>query len=74
MTSGYNAVFPEGIFIGTIDSFVKEPDKNFWTIRVRLAVNFANLTHVYVVTSRPKVERDTVEARTGIKPEGGARP
>jgi rod shape-determining protein MreC len=74
VTSGYNAVFPEGIFIGTIDSFVKEPDKNFWTIRVRLAVNFANLTYVYVVTSRPKVERDTVEARTGIKPEGGPRP
>ncbi|SFQ57238.1 rod shape-determining protein MreC [Hymenobacter arizonensis] len=74
VTSGYNAVFPEGVFIGTIDSFVKEPDKNFWTIRVRLAVNFANLTYVYVVTSRPKIERDTIEARTGIKPEGGPRP
>ena len=71
VTSGYNAVFPEGIFIGTIDSFVKEPDKNFWTVRVRLGVNFANLTHVYVVTSWPKAERDTVEARTGLKPEGG---
>ncbi|MBD2769614.1 rod shape-determining protein MreC [Hymenobacter sp. BT664] len=71
VTSGYNAVFPEGIFIGTIDSFVKESDKNFWTVRVRLSVNFTNLTHVYVVTSRFKAERDTVEARTGLKPEGG---
>jgi rod shape-determining protein MreC len=70
VTSGYNAVFPEGIFIGTIDSFVKEPDKNFWTVRVRLGVNFANLTYVYVVTSRPKAERDTVEAHAGLKPEG----
>ncbi|GAC1590209.1 MAG: rod shape-determining protein MreC [Hymenobacter sp.] len=74
VTSGYNAVFPEGIFIGTIDSFVKEPDKNFWTVRVRLGVNFANLTYVYVVTSRPKAERDTVEARAGLRPEGGSRP
>ena len=74
VTSGYNAVFPEGIFIGTVDSFVKEPDKNFWTVRVRLGVNFANLTHVYVVTSRPKAERDTVEARAGMLPKGGARP
>ena len=73
VTSGYNAVFPEGIFIGTVDSFVKEPDKNFWTVRVRLGINFANLTYVYVVTSRPQAERDTVEARTGLKP-GGARP
>ena len=74
VTSGYNAVFPEGIFIGTIDSFVKEPDKNFWTVRVRLGVNFANLTYVYVVTSRPKVERDTVEARSGVPREGAPRP
>ena len=74
VTSGYNAVFPEGVFIGTVDSFVKEPDKNFWTVRVRLGINFTNLTYVYVVTSRPKVERDTLEARTGIKPEGEERP
>ena len=74
MTSGYNAVFPEGVFIGTIDSFVKEPDKNFWTVRVRLGVNFANLTHVYVVTSRPKAERDTLEVHTGMQPKGGQRP
>jgi len=74
VTSGYNAVFPEGIFIGTIDSFVKEPDKNFWTVRVRLGINFSNLTYVYVVTSRPKAERDTVEARTGMKPGGGGEP
>ncbi|RSK32357.1 rod shape-determining protein MreC [Hymenobacter metallilatus] len=74
VTSGYNAVFPEGVRIGTIESFVKEPDKNFWTVRVRLAVDFSRLTYVYVVTSRPKAERDTVEARAGIKAEGDERP
>ncbi|AHJ96089.1 rod shape-determining protein MreC [Hymenobacter swuensis] len=74
VTSGYNAVFPEGVLIGTIESFVKEPDKNFWTVRVRVAVDFSRLTYVYVVTSRPKLERDTVEARAGIKPEADERP
>ena len=74
VTSGYNAVFPEGVFIGTVDGFVKEPDKNFWTIRVRLGINFANLTYVYVVTSRPKVERDTLEVHAGVQPKGGTRP
>ena len=63
-TSSYNSVFPEGIFIGTIDSFVKEPDKNFWTIRVKLGVNFSNLTYVYIVSNRHKAERDTLEAHT----------
>lgn len=74
VTSGYNALFPEGVLVGTVDSFVKEPDKNFWTVRMRLAVDFSRLTHVYVVTSRPKAERDTVEARAGLKPEGEERP
>jgi rod shape-determining protein MreC len=74
VTSGYNAVFPEGVRIGTIESFVKEPDKNFWTVQVRLATDFSRLTYVYLVTSRPKAERDTVEARAGIKPEAEERP
>ena len=72
VTSGYNAVFPEGVFVGTIAGFVKEPDKNFWTVRVRLGVNFSNLTYVYVVTTRPELraERDSVEASTGQRAEG----
>ncbi|GGG57943.1 rod shape-determining protein MreC [Hymenobacter glacieicola] len=74
VTSGYNAVFPEGVLIGTIDGFVKEPDKNFWTVRVKLAVDFSRLIYVYLVTSRPKVERDTVEARAGVLPEGEVKP
>ena len=44
-------------------SFVKEPDKNFWTVHLRLGVDFSKLTYVYVVTSRSRAERDTVEAR-----------
>jgi len=74
ITSGYNATFPEGVMVGTIDTFTKEPDKNFWTVRVRLAVNFSNLTYVYVVRSRPQAERDTLETHTGTVVGGGKRP
>jgi rod shape-determining protein MreC len=70
VTSGYNAIFPEGVRIGIVDSFVKEADKNFWTVRVRLGTDFSKLTYVYVVTSRPKLERDTLEVKSGVKPEG----
>ncbi|OGX91345.1 rod shape-determining protein MreC [Hymenobacter coccineus] len=74
VTSGYNAIFPEGVFIGTVASFVKEPDKNFWTVRLRLGADFSNLTYVYVVTNRTRPERDTVEARA-LPPVGkGGRP
>ncbi|WP_375417862.1 rod shape-determining protein MreC [uncultured Hymenobacter sp.] len=68
VTSGYNAIYPAGVFIGQVDYFVKEPDKNFWTVRVRLAADFTNLTYVYVVTPRRQAERDTVEARAGVRP------
>ncbi|GAA4499510.1 rod shape-determining protein MreC [Hymenobacter ginsengisoli] len=61
VTSGYNAVFPEGVFIGTVESFVKEPDKNFWTVHLRLGVDFSRLTYVYVVHNRPRTERDSLE-------------
>jgi rod shape-determining protein MreC len=74
VTSGYNAIFPEGVLIGQVESFIKEPDKNFWTVRVRLAVDFTKLTYVYVVSSRPKAERDTVEVRSGIKLEEEDKP
>ncbi len=61
VTSGYNSVFPEGVLVGTVESFVKEPDKNFWTVRLRLSVDFSRLTYVYVVHSRPHTERDSLE-------------
>ncbi|MVN76896.1 rod shape-determining protein MreC [Hymenobacter sp. HMF4947] len=68
VTSGYNAVFPEGVFIGTVESFVKEPDKNFWTVTLRLGTDFSRLTYVYVVHNRPRAERDSLEASV-VAPE-----
>ncbi|MGI4739475.1 MAG: rod shape-determining protein MreC [Janthinobacterium lividum] len=62
VTSGYNAVFPEGVLVGTVESFVKEADKNFWTVKLRLAVDFSRLSYVYVVHNRPHTERDSLEA------------
>jgi rod shape-determining protein MreC len=77
-TSGYNQVFPEGVMIGTVDYSAKEPDKNFWTVRVRLSVDFSKLTYVYVVGPQPRVaERDTLEVRSGLRAaadEEGGRP
>ena len=68
VTSGYNAIFPEGVLVGTVESFVKEPDKNFWTVNVRLSTDFSRLTYVYVVHNRPHLERDSLEASV-VAPE-----
>lgn len=67
VTSGYNAVFPEGVMIGRVISARQEPDKMFLSVKVRLAVDFDNLTFVYVVKNTRQAERDSLEARSGIK-------
>ncbi|MDX5347680.1 MAG: rod shape-determining protein MreC [Hymenobacteraceae bacterium] len=67
VTSGYNAVFPEGIMIGTISKFAKEQDKSFYTIQVKLSVDFSRLGYVYVVENLRKPELDSLEAKTGIQ-------
>jgi rod shape-determining protein MreC len=67
VTSGYNAVFPEGVMIGRVISAKQEPAKMFLTVRVRLSVNFDNLTYVYVIKNTRRSEQDSLEAISGIK-------
>ena len=66
VTSGFNTVFPEGIPVGTIASVEKEQDKSFYTIKVRLAVDFAQLSYVYVVENTTMYEREDLEQQAGV--------
>ncbi|RYY20879.1 MAG: rod shape-determining protein MreC [Cytophagaceae bacterium] len=68
VTSGYNAVFPAGVFIGTVEAVTTEPNKNFSTVKLRLGVDFSRLTYVYVVPTPPRPERDSLEQHTGELP------
>jgi rod shape-determining protein MreC len=68
MTSGFNTVFPEGIMIGTISEVERELDKSFYTIRVQLSVDFAQLSYVYVVENPRRPEQDSLEIEAGIIP------
>ena len=69
VTSGYNAIFPEGVMIGRITSFATEADKSFYTVRVRLAVDFNSLDYVYVIKNNDRAERDSLEIKSGITEE-----
>jgi rod shape-determining protein MreC len=69
MTSGYNSIFPEGIMIGRIISFAKESDQSFYTIRVGLAPDFANLSYVYVIRNTSQGEREALERKSGMQEE-----
>lgn len=62
VTSGYNAVFPEGIPIGTVTNFRLEDNDVFYEAKIKLAVDFSSLEYVYLIQNEMKVERDSLES------------
>ncbi len=61
VTSGYSTIFPEGILIGTIDSFYHPPGVNFYSIKVALFNDLNSTQYVYVVSDLLKEERLKLE-------------
>lgn len=65
VTSGYSAIFPEGIDIGVVKS-VTPTDGNFYDIFVHLSTNYLNLVHVYLIRNYFKEELDTLREGAGL--------
>ncbi len=55
-TSGYSALFPEGLFVGTIDEF-SLLEGNFYDIKVRLGTDYQRLYNVYVINNLKQEEQ-----------------
>ncbi len=70
LTSGYNAVFPPNILIGTVEKVGLKQDETFYDIDVKLSTNFDNLSYVYVIKNLLKTEQDSLELKTIEKFEG----
>lgn len=51
VTSGYSSIFPEGIMIGTIQSFSRPEGENYYQIDIKLSTNFKQLTFVDIVNN-----------------------
>ena len=60
-TSGYSAIFPGGIPIGTVLSAEIPPGSNFYDIDIELFNDLSNIRYVYVVNNLLKSEQKTVE-------------
>ncbi len=69
ITSGYNAVFPEGILIGTIKEFRLNEEAQFHTIKVKLSQDFGKLSFVEIVKSNLRQEQDSLEQKTIGEPK-----
>jgi rod shape-determining protein MreC len=62
VTSGYNAIFPEGIMIGTVKEVNLESNATFYTIAVDILEDFYRLSYVYVVRNPLQEEKEKLEA------------
>lgn len=58
ITSGHSTVFPEGLHIGTIDDMTDSRDGQSFTLKVKLAADFARLRDLIIIdNSRKKAQR-----------------
>ena len=82
VTSGYSAVFPEGIIVGIVEGLARDMSDSFVSLRVRLTTNFSQLSSVRVITNSMKEQIDalrraemgvdtaaSIQTRPELKPE-----
>ncbi|GAB4251597.1 MAG: rod shape-determining protein MreC [Saprospiraceae bacterium] len=48
-TSGYSAIFPEGIMLGTIEKIGLEPGSNYYSLDVKYSTDLSRLSWAYIV-------------------------
>ncbi|HQV01612.1 MAG: rod shape-determining protein MreC [Bacteroidia bacterium] len=64
VTTAFSTIFPEGVMVGRVLSVKPGSGGDFLKITVALSTNFSNLSHVYIVTNKFKIEQKTLEAKT----------
>ncbi len=64
ITSGFSAVFPEGIMIGTIMEARNPKNNTSEPIKIRLSSKFSRLNHVRVISNRLLREQQNLESKS----------
>lgn len=60
VTSGLANDFPEGIAVGYIEALYSVSGSGFYKVKIRLATEFNNLGHIYIINNRFKEEQDAL--------------
>jgi rod shape-determining protein MreC len=64
ITSELSGIFPEGIMVGTIESYERRTNESYYTAKVKLSADLKKVNHVYVIKNKFKTERDSLELNT----------
>jgi rod shape-determining protein MreC len=60
-TSGYNAVFPAEIMLGTIVSYQLPDESPFYVAKIKLSSDLSSIDVVYVIRNPLKREMDSLQ-------------
>ena len=60
VTSGYSAVFPEGIIVGQIEEQLNSGGDNFFSLRIKLSTDFTQLSTVRILENNMKEELNII--------------
>jgi rod shape-determining protein MreC len=61
VTSGYNAIFPEGIPIGRVIEVAQGAETNYLNVTIELATDFTRVTYVYLVENLAEEELQSLD-------------
>jgi len=64
VTSGYSSIFPDGIYLGYVENVDLEKGASFYSIKVKLSVDFKKLAFVEVIGHSIRNEQLTLEKET----------
>ncbi|MBQ8502299.1 MAG: rod shape-determining protein MreC [Bacteroides sp.] len=61
VTSGFSAVFPEGVLVGTVDDMQDSHDGLSYLLRIKLATDFGKVSNVRVIARQGTEEQKKLE-------------
>lgn len=61
VTSGYNSIFPAGVTVGIVKKVGFKSEQTFFDIDVQLSTEFNQLSYVYIIKNRLKLEQESLE-------------
>ncbi len=64
LTSSYSTIFPEGVMVGTIDSFEKVAGNTFFNVTLKFSTDFSRLKYVTVAKNLMKEEQSNLETNS----------
>jgi len=61
VTSGYSAVFPEGVLVGVVEGAFRQKNEEYNSLKVRLFTDFSTLDEAFVVRNTLLEEQTEIE-------------